>query len=59
MGAAALRPSPLPGVIVGDYATLMVEALADNAAPRSGALYAALDMPFAVLAGQVSAAYRA
>ncbi|MFE1930934.1 isochorismatase family protein [Streptomyces sp. NPDC059474] len=47
------------GVIVGDYATLMVEALADNAAPRSGALYAALDMPFAVLAGQVSAAYRA
>ncbi|WP_413796901.1 isochorismatase family protein [Streptomyces iranensis] len=47
------------GVIVSDYATLMVEALADNAAPQSGALYAALDMPFAVLAGQVSAAYRA
>ncbi|MBL1118430.1 isochorismatase family protein [Streptomyces sp. 110] len=47
------------GVIVSDYATLMVEALADNAAPQAGALYAALDMPFAVLAGQVSAAYRA
>lgn len=47
------------GVIVSDYATLMVEALADNAAAQSGALYAALDMPFAVLAGQVSAAYRA
>ncbi|MEV6129115.1 isochorismatase family protein [Streptomyces violaceusniger] len=47
------------GVIVSDYATLMVEALADNAAPESGALYAALDMPFAVLAGQISAAYQA
>ncbi|WP_344118575.1 isochorismatase family protein [Streptomyces blastmyceticus] len=46
------------GVIVSDYATLMVEALADNAAPESGALYAALDMPFAVLVGQISAAYQ-
>ncbi|KUN09455.1 isochorismatase [Streptomyces yokosukanensis] len=45
------------GVIVSDYATLMVEALADNAAAESGALYAALDMPFAVLVGQISAAY--
>ncbi|MFJ9680556.1 isochorismatase family protein [Streptomyces sp. NPDC101194] len=44
------------GVIVSDYATLMVEALADNAAPDAGALYAALDMPFAVLVGQISAA---
>ncbi|MFF2412120.1 isochorismatase family protein [Streptomyces sp. NPDC058092] len=47
------------GVIVSDYATLMVEALADNAAPDAGALYAALDMPFAVLVGQISAAYLA
>ncbi|WP_335937313.1 isochorismatase family protein [Streptomyces sp. PTD5-9] len=47
------------GVIVSDYATLMVEALADNAAPESGALYAALDMPFAVLVGQISAAHHA
>ncbi|MFE7527335.1 isochorismatase family protein [Kitasatospora sp. NPDC057542] len=47
------------GVIVSDYATLMVEALADNAAPEAEALYAALDMPFAVLVGQISAAYRA
>ncbi|RYJ25796.1 nicotinamidase family protein YcaC [Streptomyces sp. L-9-10] len=46
-------------VIVSDYATLMVEALADNAAPESGALYTALDMPFAVLVGQISAAYQA
>ncbi|WP_261953972.1 isochorismatase family protein [Streptomyces nigrescens] len=47
------------GVIVSDYATLMVEALADNAAPESGAVYAALDMPFAVLVGQISAAHQA
>ncbi|GAA3485811.1 isochorismatase family protein [Streptomyces yanii] len=47
------------GVIVSDYATLMVEALADNAAPDAGALYAALDMPFAVLVGQISTAYHA
>ncbi len=46
------------GVIVSDYATLMVEALADNAAPEAGAVYAALDMPFAVLVGQISAAYQ-
>ncbi|MFF4788491.1 isochorismatase family protein [Streptomyces sp. NPDC001276] len=47
------------GVVVSDYATLMVEALADNASPEAGALYAALDMPFAVLVGQISTAYRA
>ncbi|MFE2068733.1 isochorismatase family protein [Streptomyces sp. NPDC059467] len=46
------------GVVVSDYATLMVEALADNALPESGALYTALDMPFAVLVGQISAAHR-
>ncbi|GAB2451706.1 isochorismatase family protein [Streptomyces incanus] len=47
------------GVIVSDYATLLVEALADNALPESAAVYAALDMPFAVLVGQISAAYQA
>lgn len=47
------------GVILSDYATLMVEPLADNAAPESGAVYAALDMPFAVLVGQIAAAHRA
>ncbi|MEU6011279.1 isochorismatase family protein [Streptomyces sp. NPDC047453] len=46
-------------VVVSDYATLMVEALADNASPEAGALYAALDMPFAVLVGQISTACRA
>ncbi|GGV13746.1 hypothetical protein GCM10010260_60870 [Streptomyces filipinensis] len=37
----------------------LVEALADNAAPESAAVYGALDMPFAVLVGQISAACRA
>ncbi|MFF3559357.1 isochorismatase family protein [Streptomyces sp. NPDC002574] len=45
------------GVIVSDYATLMVEILADNASPAAGEVYGALDMPFSVLAGQLSAAY--
>ncbi|MEV5177796.1 isochorismatase family protein [Streptomyces flaveolus] len=45
------------GVIVSDYATLMVEILGDNASPQAGAVYQALDMPFAVLVGQLSAAY--
>lgn len=46
------------GVIVSDYATLMVEILKDNASPEAGAVYAALDMPWATLVGQVAAAYR-
>jgi isochorismate hydrolase len=46
------------GVILSDYATLMVEPPADNAAPESGAVYAALAMPFAVLVGQIAAAYQ-
>ena len=47
------------GVILSDYATLLVEPLADNAAPEAGAVYAALDMPFAVLVGQIAAAHSA
>jgi hypothetical protein len=45
------------GVIVSDYATLMVEILGDNAAPASGEVYGALDMPFARLVGQISESY--
>jgi nicotinamidase-related amidase len=44
------------GVIVTDYSTTMVEILADNALPIAGELYAALDMPFAVLVGQITEA---
>jgi nicotinamidase-related amidase len=44
------------GIEVSDYATLMFEALGDNADPKANEVYAALDMPFAVLMGQVAAA---
>jgi len=42
------------GVIVTDYATVAVEILKDNASPKAGDLYAALDMPFASLVGQLA-----
>jgi nicotinamidase-related amidase len=45
------------GVIVSDYASLMIEILRDNASPQAGAVYAALDMPWATLVGQVAHAY--
>ena len=45
------------GVIVIDYATVAVEMLKDNASPKAGALYSALDMPFAGLVGQLAGAF--
>lgn len=45
------------GVIVIDYSTVAVEMLMDNASPKAGALYAALDMPFAGLVGQLAGAF--
>ena len=45
------------GVIVSDYATLMVEILKDNARPEARAVYAAMDMPWAKLVGQIAHAY--
>ena len=44
------------GIEVSDYATMMVEIMADNAAPEANAVYAALDMPFATLMSQVASA---
>jgi hypothetical protein len=35
------------GVILSDYATLMVEILKDNARPQAGAVYKAMDMAWA------------
>jgi hypothetical protein len=32
----------------------MVEIMGDNTHPQAGAIYAALDMPFATLMGQVA-----
>ena len=45
------------GVILSDYATLMVEILKDNARPEAGAVYAAIDMPWAKLVEQIAQAY--
>jgi nicotinamidase-related amidase len=42
------------GVIVSDYATLMVEILKDNARPEAADVYAAMDMGWAKLVGQVA-----
>ena len=45
------------GVIVADYASLMVEILKDNSRPDAGAIYGAIDMPWAKLVGQIAQAY--
>ncbi|ABR90766.1 isochorismatase family protein [Janthinobacterium sp. Marseille] len=45
------------GVILSDYATLMVEILKDNGRPEAAAVYGALDMPWATLVGQVASGY--
>jgi hypothetical protein len=45
------------GVILSDYATLMVEIMKDNARPEAASVYGALDMPWATLVGQISKAY--
>src|SRR6476661_7169712 len=45
------------GVILSDYATLMVEILKDNARQEAGEVYGAMDMPWAKLVGQIAQAY--
>jgi len=45
------------GVIVSDYATLMVEILKDNSRPEAGEVYTAMDMPWATLVSQIARAY--
>src|SRR5262250_1447030 len=45
------------GVIISDYASLMVEILKDNLRPDAGAIYGAIDMPWAKLVGQIAQAY--
>jgi nicotinamidase-related amidase len=44
------------GVILSDYATLMIEILKDNARPEAGAVYGAIDMDWAKLVGQIAQA---
>lgn len=45
------------GVILADYASLMVEILKDNSRSDAGAIYGAMDMPWAELVGQIAHAY--
>jgi len=45
------------GVIVTDYCTVAVEMLKDNASSKAGAVYGALEMPFAGLVGQLAGAF--
>jgi nicotinamidase-related amidase len=45
------------GVILSDYATLMVEILKDNGRPEAVEVYGAMDMGWAVLVGQIAQAY--
>ena len=45
------------GVILSDYATLIVEILKDNARPEAGAVYGAMDMAWAKLVGQIAEAF--
>jgi hypothetical protein len=46
------------GVILSDYATLMIEILKDNDRPEAGAVYTAIDMDWAKLVGQIAQANR-
>jgi hypothetical protein len=43
------------GVILSDYATLMIEILKDNARPEASAVYGAIEMDWAELVGQTLA----
>jgi nicotinamidase-related amidase len=45
------------GVILSDYATLMIEVLKDNGRPEAGAVYAAIAMDWAMLVGQIAQAH--
>jgi hypothetical protein len=45
------------GVVLPDDATRMVEILKDNGRPEAGLAYAALDMAWATLVGQVAASF--
>ena len=44
------------GVILSDYAMLMVEILKDNGRSEAGAVYGAMDMDWAKLVGQIAQA---
>ena len=45
------------GVILSDYATLMIEILKDNTRPEAGNVYEAIEMDWAKLVGQIAQAH--
>jgi nicotinamidase-related amidase len=45
------------GVVVADFATLMMEVMKDNNRPETGDVYGALDMDWAKLVGQLAQAH--
>jgi hypothetical protein len=45
------------GVIVSEYATLMIEVLKGNARPEAGDVYGAVDTDWAKLVGQIAKVY--
>ena len=51
---AGLMRMQQAGVILSDYATLMVEILKDNARPEALEVYGAMDMAWAKLVGQIA-----
>jgi nicotinamidase-related amidase len=46
------------GVILSDYATLMIEVLKDNSRPEAAAVYRAIEMDWAKLVGQIAVGLR-
>jgi nicotinamidase-related amidase len=46
------------GVILSDYATLMIEVLKDNSRPEAAAVYGAMEMDWAKLVGQIAVGLR-
>jgi nicotinamidase-related amidase len=57
MREAGLLRMQQAGVIVSDYVSLICEILKDNARPEAGAVYGALDMPWASLVGELAKAH--
>ena len=45
------------GVVVADFATLMMEVMGNNNRPETGDVYGAIDMDWAKLVGQLAEAH--
>jgi hypothetical protein len=54
-----MAPMAQQGVTLTDYLSITVEMMRSNADPQAAEIYHALDLDFAVLAGQMSEAIAA